>query len=85
MGQNRPLGEKDADGKSDHTGREATPREMADERGLGKGKVAEATRHAEVEQEANSENTQGPYREWAGQTQKNGRPNRERRGIGKER
>ena len=36
MGQNRPLGENDADGKSDHPGREVTPREMAGKRGLGK-------------------------------------------------
>ena len=74
MGQNRPLGENDADGKSDHPGREVTPREMAGERGLAKGKVAEATSQAEAEQEANRENTQGPNREWAEQKQVNSGP-----------
>ena len=44
MGQNRPQGERNADGKGDHAGREVTPREMAGERGLAKGKVAEARR-----------------------------------------
>ena len=43
-GENRPLGEKEAGGKGDHTRRKVAPREMAGERGLAKGKEGEATR-----------------------------------------